>query len=81
MSISKEHVLDILHRHTRDVVPSLAQHQFQSGDSLKALGANSVDRADIIMMTLEELSLRIPMVDLARAENIDALADIIHARA
>ncbi len=81
MSISKETILEALYNHTREVLPSLADHQFQLGDSLKALGANSVDRADIIMMTLETLSLRIPMVDLARAENIDALADIIHAKA
>lgn len=81
MSITKEHILETLYGHTREVLPDLANHQFQHGDSLKALGANSVDRADIIMLTLETLSLRIPMVDLARAENIDALADIIHAKA
>lgn len=80
MSISKQEILEALHRHTREVLPDLANHVFQPDDSLKALGANSVDRADIIMLTLETLSLRIPMVDLARAENIDGLADIIHAK-
>jgi len=80
MSISKEEILEALYRHTREVLPTLVDHEFVHGDSLKALGANSVDRADIIMLTLEALSLRIPMVDLARAENIDALADIIHAK-
>jgi polyketide biosynthesis acyl carrier protein len=80
MSIDKQEILDTLYRHAREVLPALADHPFKQGDSLKALGANSVDRADIIMMTLESLSLEISMVDLARAENIDALADIIHAK-
>lgn len=80
MSISKETILDTLYRHTREVLPELESHAFKDGDSLRDLGANSVDRADIIMMTLESLSLRIPMVDLARAENIHAMAEIIHAK-
>lgn len=81
MSHTKEQILETLYAHTREVLPTLETHVFQTGDSLKALGANSVDRADIIMLTLETLELRIPMVDLARAENLDALADIIHAKA
>lgn len=80
MSINKEQILESLYRNTREVLPTLVDHEFQHGDSLKTLGANSVDRADIIMMTLEELSLQIPMVELARAENIHALAELIHAR-
>lgn len=80
MSVNKDTILETLYRHTREVLPELADHAFKEGDSLRELGANSVDRADIIMLTLESLSLRIPMVDLARAENIDALAEIIHAK-
>ena len=66
--------------HVREVIPDLNSHSFGPGDSLRALGANSVDRADIIMMTLEALSVRIPMIEMARAENIGELARIIHAK-
>lgn len=76
-----EEILGIIVRHTREVVPSLEEHQFQPADSLKALGANSVDRADIIMMTLDSLSLNIPLVDMAKAQNIMELAGIINANA
>jgi polyketide biosynthesis acyl carrier protein len=62
------------------VIPALADHPFKPSDSLKALGANSVDRADIIMLTLETLSLKIPLIEMARAENIGELAGIIDAR-
>lgn len=70
-------IFETLVRHTREVVPSLEGHQFQPSDSMKALGANSIDRADIIMMTLESLSLNIPLFEMARAENIGELARII----
>jgi polyketide biosynthesis acyl carrier protein len=77
--MSKE-ILDLIISHVREVIPELADHSFDAGDSLKALGANSVDRANIIMMTLESLSVRIPMIEMARAENIGDLAGIIHAK-
>jgi polyketide biosynthesis acyl carrier protein len=78
--VNKEEIFEIIVRHTREVVPSLEEYHFQPTESLKALGANSVDRADIIMMTLESLSLNIPLVEMAKAENIGELAGIIHEK-
>ncbi len=78
--MSKEQILEVIVRHVREAIPRLADHPFQPSDSLKALGANSVDRADIIMMTLESLSLNIPLIEMAKAENIGDLASVIHAR-
>jgi polyketide biosynthesis acyl carrier protein len=72
--------LEVILRHVREVIPALADYPFQPTDSLKALGANSVDRADIIMMTLESLALNIPLIEMAKAENIGELASIIHAK-
>lgn len=76
-----EDIIETIVRHTREVVSSLEGHDFQPTDSLKSLGANSVDRADIIMMTLESLALNIPLTEMAKAENIGELAGIIHAKA
>lgn len=78
--MSKESVFEVIVRHIRDVLPDLAGRPLLPSDSLRALGANSVDRADIIMSTLESLSLDVPLVEMARAENIGDLAGIIHAK-
>lgn len=80
-TVKKQDIFEAIVRHAREVIPSLESHPFVESDSLKALGANSVDRADIIMMTLEALSLNIPLVDMAKAESIGELAGIIHAKA
>lgn len=73
-------VFDIIARHTREVLPELADRSFQLHDSLRELGANSIDRSEIVMLTLETLSLRIPMIDVAKAENMGELAGLLHAR-
>lgn len=80
IATTEDQVFDTLVAHAREVIPTLAQHAFKPTDSLRALGANSIDRADILMMTLERLSLNIPLIEMARAENIGELARIIHAR-
>ncbi|MBW8851148.1 MAG: acyl carrier protein [Xanthomonadales bacterium] len=79
--MNQQDILDVIVNHAREVVPELETHDFQPTDSLRALGANSVDRADIIMMTLESLSLSIPLNELASAANIGELAGLIHAKA
>jgi polyketide biosynthesis acyl carrier protein len=78
--VTHEDVFNIIVNHTREILPDLEHHAFQPTDSLRALGANSVDRADILMMTLETLSLNVPLVEMAKAENIGELARIIHEK-
>nr|QLG04874.1 PulM [Streptomyces sp.] len=76
--MSHQEVFDLVVKHTCEVMPELDDHTFAATDSLRELGANSMDRAEIIMMTLESLSLSIPLVELAGANNIGELAKLIH---
>ncbi|WP_455872352.1 acyl carrier protein [Serratia proteamaculans] len=78
--MNKEEIINIIADHAREVIPSLAEHKFQPNDALKDLGANSIDRSEIVMMTLESLDLNIPMLDIAGAENIGELASILYEK-
>lgn len=75
-----EDIFAIIVGHTREVLPGLDDHPFQFSDSLRALGANSIDRSEIVMLALESLSLKIPMIEVAKAENMGELATLLHAR-
>ncbi len=66
--------------HTREILPGLDDHTFQFSDSLRELGANSIDRSEVVMLTLESLSLKAPMIEFAKAENMGELATLLHAR-
>ena len=77
--MTKIEVLDLIAKHTREILPELHQYQFNASDRLVDLGANSVDRSEIIAMTLESLSLNIRLVEVARAQNIGELAGILHS--
>ncbi len=78
--MNQQAIFDIIVQHAREVLPALQAQPIAFNDSLRALGANSIDRSEILMMTLESLSLNMPLMEMARAENIGQLAGIIHGR-
>jgi polyketide biosynthesis acyl carrier protein len=78
--MDKDQIVGIIVRHAREVIPELAKHRFAPSDSLRELGANSIDRPEIVMMTLDSCALVIPMIETARAGSIGELAEILHEK-
>jgi polyketide biosynthesis acyl carrier protein len=78
--MTKDEIFDLIVQHSQEVIPELQTHVFVKQDRLSDLGANSMDRADIIMMTLESLSLEIPLVELATVKDLGALADLLYEK-
>lgn len=73
-------IFDLITLNTRQVLPDLEGHAFQETDSLSELGANSVERSEIIMMTLEDLELAISLVETYGPSNIGELAEFLHEK-
>ncbi len=78
--MDKDEIFKLIMSISTDVLPELEGQDILITDSLQDWGANSIDRSEIVMMTLESLSLDIPMVELATTRNIEELVDILHAR-
>lgn len=78
--MNKEDIFKLIVRYICEVIPEREGHLFQPSDSLTDLGANSVDRAEIIMMTMEALSLQIPRVELFGAKNLGELTDVFYEK-
>jgi polyketide biosynthesis acyl carrier protein len=78
--MSKDDIFKLLIRNICEVLPDLEGHDFKPDDRLADLGANSVDRADIVMMTMEALSLQIPRVELFGAKNIGELTNVLYEK-
>lgn len=75
--MDKEKILQIIKKYTIEVAPELKDIPIEPTDSLKYLGIDSVNRAEIITMVMEELSLNVPRIQLAGAKNIGELADLL----
>jgi polyketide biosynthesis acyl carrier protein len=64
----------------RDVVPELAGHSFARTESMADLGVNSIERSEVLMLTLETLGLKVPPREFHGARNIGELSDLLHAK-
>ena len=75
-AVTRTKLLDLIAHHTREILPGLDAHEFDAGDRLVDLGANSVDRAEIAMLVQESVGLSVPRVELFGPRNIGELADL-----
>jgi polyketide biosynthesis acyl carrier protein len=78
--MSKEEIFNLIISHVKKLIPELEKHDFKYTDSLRELGANSIDRAEILTLTMESIDLDIPRVDLFGAKNINDLVDTFYAK-
>ncbi|ASB60984.1 poly(3-hydroxyalkanoate) depolymerase [Bacillus sp. A053] len=76
--MDKQRIFEVLITNICEVLPELDEHRFEPEDQLVELGADSVDRAEIITMVLEDLSLKIPRIELSGVKNIGELAEVLY---
>jgi polyketide biosynthesis acyl carrier protein len=75
-----DEIFGVIARHVREVLPDMDGAEILPEHSLAQLGANSVDRAEIVMLAMNSLSLRIPRVETFGPRNLGELAELFHVR-
>ena len=61
-------------------VPAPHPRRRRGAGRLQELGANSMDRAEIVMLVLESMDLAIARSELFGPQNIGELADLLHGK-
>ena len=60
-----------------EIIPELEDEKIDFDETFTELGANSVDRGELITLTLERLDLNIPRIDFVEAQTINDLSDLV----
>jgi polyketide biosynthesis acyl carrier protein len=76
----RDNIFEIIVQHAVEVMPELESHDFSREDSLEDLGANSMDRGEIVMLVMESLNLNIPRTELFGPENIGQLEVLLREK-
>ncbi|GEM_PF-511687 len=79
-TVTKDQIFEIIRRNLLEILPDLDVASIVPARSMKELGANSVDRMDVLIQTKEELGLKFPLHELASVENLQGLVDFLHAK-
>ncbi|MFN7648269.1 MAG: phosphopantetheine-binding protein [Acidobacteriota bacterium] len=70
----------IITENIRAVVPDLSETPITASDTMSQLGLDSVERQEVVMLTLEAIGLEIPLVQLRGPRTIGDLAELLHAK-
>jgi polyketide biosynthesis acyl carrier protein len=78
MSIDKEKIFAVIKANTLKVLPDVCPDDVTIDGSLSDLGANSIDRVEVVMYSLQELRLKIPAPELHGLKNLRAVVDLLY---
>jgi polyketide biosynthesis acyl carrier protein len=70
-------LIELIKENLVEILPDVEKNNISINDNFTDLGANSVDRGELITITLERLNLNIPRIEFAGAQTIVDLADLI----
>jgi polyketide biosynthesis acyl carrier protein len=73
----KNQIIEQIRENLLDIIPELEGKTISNDEKLSDIGANSIDRAELIALTLEQLEKEIPRIELAGAQTINELAELI----
>ena len=75
--MSKKHVYEVVKNAVVEILPNMNPEIISIEKSLKELGANSIDRMEVVTMSMEKLGLKIPLMSFANVSNIEGLVDVL----
>jgi polyketide biosynthesis acyl carrier protein len=73
----KTEVLNLIKGNLIEIMPELEGQKISFDDSFVDLGANSIDRGELITLTLERMEMSDSRVDFVNAKSINELAELI----
>lgn len=78
--MTRDELFDTVKRNILEVLPDLDACAVTGDKSMKDLGANSIDRADVIIQTMEQLGVTFKISELAEIRSIGGLVDFLALR-
>ncbi|MFJ8544195.1 phosphopantetheine-binding protein [Streptomyces sp. NPDC093586] len=70
-------VLETVRTSIVTVVPEIGPAEVTREASMADLGCNSIDRAEVIALTLEQLGISVPVADFQGLPDIGSLVDLL----
>lgn len=77
---SKEDIFRVVKGVIAEMLPDLEPAEIEAAQSLSELGANSVDRTEVAVLSMEKLNISVPLVELAKVKNLEQLVDFLHGK-
>jgi polyketide biosynthesis acyl carrier protein len=78
--MTKQDVFQAVKKNIYEVLPYLVGKEIAIENSLKDLGANSIDRMEIVTLSMENLDVKIPPNEFGEVKDIEGLVNLLHEK-
>lgn len=79
--MNETEILAAVKRNVLEVLPDLDPALVSPRQRLSDLGCNSVDRAEIVTMTMEELGIAVPIMEFHQVSDIGSIVEVLRRHA
>ncbi|QNS09223.1 phosphopantetheine-binding protein [Streptomyces xanthii] len=79
--MTEEEIFSVIRAQIVDVLPEAADIEITLDHSMRDLGANSIDRMDVVIAAQDELGIKVPNAELTRAHDLRSLVAVFLAHA
>jgi polyketide biosynthesis acyl carrier protein len=76
MDSVQANVYEVVKGNLLKVIPELQPSQVSIDRSLRELGCNSIDRADVVILTMEQLAITVPTSAFSAVGDIRTLVEV-----
>lgn len=78
--MTKDEILNQIKAAIMEVLPNVAEGNISRDKSLSQLGANSIDRGEIVLNSMMDLGIKVPLVEIGSLKNIGELVDFYYSK-
>lgn len=78
--MEKNYIFEIIRDTILEILDEVEESDITKDNSLHNLGANSIDRMDIIMDVCDKLNVKIPLKDFSEIKNLSEMTELFYDR-
>lgn len=78
--MTKEDVFQVVKKNIFEVLPFLSGKEIHIENNLKDLGANSIDRVEIVTLSMEHVNVKIPPNEFGDVKNLEGLVNLLYEK-
>lgn len=78
--MKKDQVFDVFCKVVMEILPEVKKEQITEDQQLVNLGANSIDRSEIMMQSMMELKIKAPLVECAKLKKIGDIVEFFQSK-
>ncbi len=78
--MTTDQIFQTIKKNVIEILPDIQQEKITIEKRLKDLGANSIDRMEIVTMTMEDLELKVPLIEFGDVNNIEGLVNVFYEK-